>query len=136
MVRSDSTTTRLMWSREGALHKMGEDPPPDQLAQLAKRIDEANKRRGRPTPEPTGASRAAMGIAMRMAIELAAGLCVGLALGWVFDRVLGTRPWGLIVFFFLGVAAGMLNVFRAAKGIGYKGINYSVGDKPNRDKVI
>ncbi len=54
-----------------------------------------------------------------MAVELAAALCVGLGLGWLTDRFLGTRPWGLIVFFFLGIAAGMLNVFRAAKGVGY-----------------
>ena len=39
------------------------------------------------------------------------------ALGWAIDRWLGTRPWGIIVLFFLGVAAGMLNVYRAVSGI-------------------
>jgi ATP synthase protein I len=49
---------------------------------------------------------------------MVSALVVGLALGWVFDRAFGTRPWGLIVFFFLGSAAGMINVFRVAKGVG------------------
>ncbi len=34
------------------------------------------------------------------------------------DKWLGTRPWGMVVFFFLGVAAGMLNVYRAVAGMG------------------
>jgi ATP synthase protein I len=38
-------------------------------------------------------------------------------LGWAIDRWLGTRPWGMIVLFFLGVAAGMLNVYRAVTGV-------------------
>ncbi|HYM73505.1 MAG TPA: AtpZ/AtpI family protein [Stellaceae bacterium] len=32
------------------------------------------------------------------------------------DRVLGTRPFAIIVLFFLGVAAGMLSVYRAITG--------------------
>ena len=37
---------------------------------------------------------------------------------WAIDRVLGTRPFAMIVLFFLGVAAGMLNVYRAITGQG------------------
>jgi len=40
------------------------------------------------------------------------------------DRWLGTRPWGMIVMFFLGTAAGMLNVWRAltdqGMAVGYR----------------
>ena len=42
---------------------------------------------------------------------------VATAVGWAIDHWLGTRPWGIIVLFFLGVAAGMLNVYRAVTGI-------------------
>jgi ATP synthase protein I len=99
---------------------MNEDPPSDSLSQLGKRIDQARQDRlrhetGRGNSAPPGG---ALGVGLRIAIELVSALCVGLALGWVFDRALGTRPWGLIAFFFLGAAAGMLNVFRAAKNIG------------------
>lgn len=99
--------------------RMSEDPPPDPLARLGEQIDRARAERLRQETRGRGeAPRGALGVGFRMATELAAALCVGLALGWVFDRVLGTHPWGLIAFFFLGSAAGMLNVFRAAKGIG------------------
>jgi ATP synthase protein I len=99
---------------------MSENPPPDPLARLGDRIDRARQERLREEKARGGGppSGGALGVGFRIAIELVAALCVGLALGWVFDRVLGTRPWGLIVFFFLGAAAGMVNVFRAAKNIG------------------
>jgi ATP synthase protein I len=99
--------------------RMSEDPPPDPLARLGEQIDRARAERLRQEASGRGgAPRGGVGLGLRMATELAAALIVGLALGWVVDRVFGTRPWGLIIFFFLGVAAGMVNVFRAAKGVG------------------
>jgi ATP synthase protein I len=99
---------------------MSEDRPPERLARLAAEIEKA--RRDRLRPEATGRAsppRGALGLGFRIAVELVAALVVALALGWLFDRALGTRPWGLIVFFFLGAAAGILNVLRAAKGLLY-----------------
>jgi ATP synthase protein I len=101
---------------------MSEDPPPDPLARLGAEIDRARRERLRQeangrTPPPPGA----LGLGLRIAAELVAALCVALALGWVIDRALGTRHWFLIGFFFLGAAAGMVNVFRAAKGVGSAG---------------
>ena len=37
---------------------------------------------------------------------------IGAWLGWVLDEWLGTEPWLFVAFFFLGLAAGMLNVYR------------------------
>jgi ATP synthase protein I len=100
---------------------MSEGPPPDPLARLEQRLERArqeqaggNVERGRAAAGPP---RGALGTGMRVGIELVAGLVVGLVLGWGFDRLFGTRPWGLIVFFLLGAAAGMLNVYRLAKQI-------------------
>jgi ATP synthase protein I len=45
---------------------------------------------------------------------LVAGVVVGAVIGWGFDRLLSTSPWGLIVFFLLGFAAGVVNLMRAA----------------------
>jgi len=56
----------------------------------------------------------AIGQAFRLSTELVAGVVVGAGIGWALDRVLGTGPWLLFLFFFLGVAAGVVNVIRAA----------------------
>ncbi len=101
---------------------MSENSPPDPLARLGAEIDKARQERLRQqTVGRDGAPRGAMGIGLRIATELVAALCVGVAFGWLAFRFL-PAPWGvigLIAFFFLGAAAGMVNVFRAAKGVGY-----------------
>lgn len=56
----------------------------------------------------------AMGVAIRLSTDLVAAVAVGVFLGWLLDRWLGTSPWLLLLFFFLGVAAGILNVVRTA----------------------
>ncbi|HAD26704.1 MAG TPA: phosphoribosylaminoimidazolecarboxamide formyltransferase, partial [Alphaproteobacteria bacterium] len=48
----------------------------------------------------------AMGVAIRLSTDLVAAVAVGGFLGWLLDRWLGTSPWLLLLFFFLGVAAG------------------------------
>jgi len=53
----------------------------------------------------------------KLSSELIAGVVVGALIGWGFDRLLSTSPFGLIVFFLLGFAAGVLNVIRSA-GVG------------------
>ena len=68
-------------------------------------------------------SRAAMssnGLAMagRVTTELVAGLVVGTGVGWALDQWLGTTPILMVVMFFLGAAAGMMNVWRALTGRG------------------
>ncbi|PYF02976.1 putative F0F1-ATPase subunit (Ca2+/Mg2+ transporter) [Rhodopseudomonas faecalis] len=50
----------------------------------------------------------------RLSSELVAGVAVGAVIGWGIDQLLSTSPWGLIVFFMLGFAAGVLNVVRSA----------------------
>ena len=65
-----------------------------------------------------------LGMAMRIGVELVAGVGVGAGIGYLLDSWLGTAPWLLILFFFLGAAGGMMNVYRAATGeglqVGYK----------------
>jgi ATP synthase protein I len=60
----------------------------------------------------------ALGLAFRISLELVVAIVVAVGIGWAIDRWLGTRPWGMIVFFFLGIGAGLVNVYRAIAGLG------------------
>jgi ATP synthase protein I len=44
--------------------------------------------------------------------ELVAGLGGGALIGWVLDRFLGTSPWLLLVFLFLGVGVAFRAIIR------------------------
>ena len=56
-----------------------------------------------------------MGNAFKLGTELVASVAVGTIIGFILDNWFGTKPWLIIIFFFLGAVAGMLNVIRAAK---------------------
>ncbi len=98
-----------------------EDRPADQTraADLSKRIAEfesrqQEERRNRKAKPPTGG----IALAGRVTTELVAGVVVGTFIGWAFDNWFGTTPTLMVVFFFLGSAAGMMNVWRALTGRG------------------
>ena len=55
-----------------------------------------------------------MGNAFKLGTELIAAVAVGTIIGFILDTLFDTKPWLIIIFFFLGAAAGMLNVIRAA----------------------
>ena len=55
-----------------------------------------------------------MGSAFKLGTELVAAVGVGTIIGFILDSWFDTKPWLIIIFFFLGTAAGMLNVFRTA----------------------
>ena len=55
-----------------------------------------------------------MGNAFKLGTELVAAVAVGTIIGFILDGWFDTKPWLMIIFFFLGAAAGMLNVIRAA----------------------
>lgn len=58
-----------------------------------------------------------VGVGYRMSIELVVGICAGLGLGWLIDWQMGTKPWFMIGFMFVGLAAGIFNVVRLSKDI-------------------
>jgi ATP synthase protein I len=98
---------------------MSESRPPDPLPRLGEEIDKARAERVRRQPAAGDRSvlHQGLGLGFRIGIELVVAVVVATGLGWAIDRWFGTRPWGMIVLFFLGVAAGMLNVYRAVTGI-------------------
>jgi ATP synthase protein I len=117
---------------------MSESRPPDPLARLGEEIDKARAERVRRQPRVGDRSvlQQGLGLGVRIGIELVVAVVVATGLGWAIDRWLGTRPWGMISLFFLGVAAGMLNVYRAGTGVsgavGYRGDDAAGAGLKNR----
>ncbi|HEV8032055.1 MAG TPA: AtpZ/AtpI family protein [Stellaceae bacterium] len=119
---------------------MSEGESPDPLARLGKRLDQARSRRdGEPVAAPDNAAlQQGMGLGFRIGIEFVVAVVVATGLGWAIDSWAGTRPWGTIVLFFLGVGAGMLSVYRAVAGIntpvGYRRLDEgAAGGKPAKE---
>ena len=57
----------------------------------------------------------AIGAAFKLSTELVAAVAVGTIIGFIFDNTFGTKPWFILIFFFVGVVAGITNVIRYAK---------------------
>ncbi len=95
---------------------MSETDDRSQLDDLSKRLEKARAKDKSRRAEGDDSGKGA-GIALRIATEFVVAVIVGGAIGWYLDNWLGTKPWLMVVFFFLGVGAGFLNVFRAAAAI-------------------
>ncbi|ATO57011.1 AtpZ/AtpI family protein [Bartonella sp. 1-1C] len=55
--------------------------------------------------------------AVKLSSEFLANIIVGAVLGFGFDKLVGSLPWGLVFFLFLGFVAGILSVLRSVKYI-------------------
>ena len=58
-----------------------------------------------------------LGTALKMSTELVAAVVVGTIIGFILDNWFGTKPWLILIFFFVGVVAGILNVVRSVKNM-------------------
>ena len=58
-----------------------------------------------------------LGSAFRLGTELVAAVAVGTIIGFILDNWFDTKPWFIIIFFFIGVIAGILNVIRVANNM-------------------
>ena len=58
-----------------------------------------------------------IGQAFKLSTELVAAVLVGTIIGFILDNWFDTKPWLIIIFFFVGVIAGITNVIRSAKKI-------------------
>lgn len=101
---------------------MSSENRPNPLKDLGARLDKARRDKdGGPFAERLrGEDRphSGMGLAFRIGIELVSAVAVGTAIGWGLDYWLGTRPWLMLVFILLGGGAGILNVYKLARGFG------------------
>jgi ATP synthase protein I len=60
-------------------------------------------------------NNSSMGSAFKLSTDLVAHVAVGTIIGFILDSWFDTKPWFIIIFFFLGSIAGILNVIKIAK---------------------
>ena len=100
---------------------MSDDHPKVDLEDLESRLKRAREE-GKSGHTSSGLAgpgeNAGFGMAMRIGTEMVSALIVGVVVGLLLDNWLDTGPWFLLVFFFLGAGAGILNVYRAANRLG------------------
>ena len=86
----------------------------DKLQKLKERIDTAETTN---SPPPKQRKQSGAGFGFKISTEIIAALVVGVGIGLIVDKYLGTKPFGLIIFFIFGAIAGFLNVYRVMRRI-------------------
>ena len=85
------------------------------LKEISTRLKIAKKKIGNIGESNRGSNAASLGKALKISTELVAAVVVGSTIGFLLDNWFDTKPLLIICFFFMGMAAGILNVFRSAK---------------------
>ena len=86
-----------------------------QIKEVSTRLEIAKKKIADNHKINKGSNAASLGKALKISTELVAAVAVGVTIGFLLDNWFGTKPILIICFFFMGVAAGIINVFRSAK---------------------
>jgi len=84
------------------------------------RLEIAKKRFANKNNENSVNKSSVLGAAFKMSTEFVAAVAVGTIIGFIFDNWFGTKPWLILIFFFVGVVAGILNVVKSAKNMQIK----------------
>ena len=88
---------------------MPKDPFKTRL-EIAKKRVENKKNKEKPTSS-------SLGSALKLSTELVSAVAVGTIIGFILDKTFDTKPWLILIFFFIGVIAGILNVIKSAKNM-------------------
>ena len=86
-----------------------------ELKEISTRLEIAKKNIKNIKKENSSSNAASLGKALKISTELVASVVVGSTIGFLLDNWFDTKPLLTICFFIMGVAAGILNVFRSAK---------------------
>ncbi len=87
---------------------MSKDPFKTRLEIAKKKISSKISANKNSKPSPIGA-------AFKLSTELVSAVAVGTIIGFILDKTFGTKPWLILIFFFVGVVAGISNVIKSAK---------------------
>jgi len=87
---------------------MSKDPFKTRLEIAKKKASKRDLNKNKHNPSP-------IGTAFKLSTELVAAVAVGTIIGFILDKTFGTKPWLILIFFFIGVVAGITNVIKSAK---------------------
>ena len=79
------------------------------------RLDIAKNKLSRKSLYKNKQPPSSIGTAFKISTELVSAVVVGTIIGFILDKTFDTKPWLMLVFFFVGVVAGIVNVFKSAK---------------------
>ena len=85
------------------------------IKEISTRLEIAKKNLKKSKAKNSSSNAASLGKALKISTELVAAVVVGSTIGFILDNWFDTKPWLTIVFFFIGVTAGILNVIKSAK---------------------
>ena len=83
--------------------------------QFKTRLEIAKKKASKRNLDGTKHNPSPIGTAFKLSTELVSAVAVGTIIGFILDKTFGTKPWLILIFFFVGVVAGIINVIRSAK---------------------
>lgn len=94
------------------------DPDDDPAARLRAIEDKIARAKEKTTPRPKVEDSHSQGqLAWRMVIELVSGLGIGFGIGYGLDALFGTMPVFMVLFIFVGLAAGVKTMLRSAQEV-------------------
>ena len=85
--------------------------------QFKTRLEIAKKKASKRNFQDKKHNPSPIGTAFKLSTELVSAVVVGTIIGFILDKTFGTKPWLILIFFFVGVVAGIINVFRSAKNM-------------------
>ena len=84
---------------------------------LKTRLEIAKKKISRRNFDNKKENSSSIGTAFKLSTELVSAVAVGTIIGFILDKTFGTKPWLILIFFFVGVITGILNVIKSAKNM-------------------
>ena len=81
--------------------------------QFKTRLEIAKKKASKRNLDGTKHNPSPIGTAFKLSTELVSAVAVGTIIGFILDKTFGTKPWLILIFFFVGVIAGITNVIKS-----------------------
>ena len=81
------------------------------------RLEIAKNKAYKENSKENGKHASNLGKAFKLSTELVAAVVVGTIIGFILDGWFGTKPWLILIFFFVGMITGIMNVIKSAKNM-------------------